>query len=309
VRVLVTGGAGFIGSHVVEQLLAAGHEVAVLDNLSSGKRENLPDGVRLLVTDVRDREATAKVLADFRPDAVSHQAAQASVSVSMREPALDAEVNVMGGIHLLDACVAAGVTRVIFASTGGAIYGEVPPGTMATERTVPAPESPYAIHKLTVEHLLSVYRRHRGLEVRVLRYANVFGPRQDPHGEAGVVAIFFDASREGRPLRINAMSSTGDPGCVRDYVYVGDVARMNLLALRGEIAEPVANVGTGIATTTLDLARAILAVTGRESLIEHGPLRAGDLRVSLLDPALPKKYLGRLVPLEEGLGHTGASLG
>jgi UDP-glucose 4-epimerase len=308
VRVLVSGGAGFIGSHVVEGLLADGHEVAVLDNLSSGKRENVPPGATLFVKDLRDRAGTAEVVREFRPEAVSHQAAQASVAVSVREPLFDAEVNVIGSINLLDACVDAGVRCVVFASTGGAIYGEVPPGSRATEATPPAPESPYAIHKLTVEHLLSVYRRHRGLEVRVLRYANVFGPRQDPHGEAGVVAIFFDASREGRPLRINAMSSTGDPGCVRDYVYVGDVARMNLLALRGEIAEPVANVGTGIATTTLDLARAILAVTGRESLIEHGPLRAGDLRVSLLDPALPKKYLGRLVPLEEGLGHTGASL-
>jgi UDP-glucose 4-epimerase len=308
VRVLVTDGAGFIGSHVVEQLLAAGHEVAVLDNLSSGKRENLPDGVRLLVTDVRDREATAKVLADFRPDAVSHQAAQASVSVSMREPALDAEVNVMGGIHLLDACVAAGVTRVIFASTGGAIYGEVPPGTMATERTVPAPESPYAIHKLTVEQLLGVYQKHRGLDTRILRYANVYGPRQDPHGEAGVVAIFLASALEGRPLRVNGMRETGDGGCVRDYVYVSDVARMNVLALIGAVTEPVANVGTGVPTSTVDLARDVRRVTARDVPLEDAPPRAGDIGVSLLDPTLPERYLEKLVGLDEGLAKTRASL-
>jgi UDP-glucose 4-epimerase len=309
VRVLVTGGAGFIGSHVVEQLLAAGHEVAALDDLSSGKRENLPDAVPLFVTDLRDRDATAKVLADFRPEAVSHQAAQASVSVSMRNPALDAEVNVLGGIHLFDACVAAGVRRVVFASTGGAIYGEVPPGAKATERTVPAPESPYAIHKLAVEQLLGVYRKQRGLETRILRYANVYGPRQDPNGEAGVVAIFLASALEGRPLRVNGMRETGDGGCVRDYVYVSDVARMNVLALTGVVTEPVANVGTGVPTTTADLARAVLSVTTCDVPLHPAAPRAGDLGVSLLDPTVPEKYLGNLVRIGEGLANTRASLG
>jgi UDP-glucose 4-epimerase len=309
VRVLVTGGAGFIGSHVVEQLLAAGHHVAALDNLSSGKRENLPEGVALFVQDLRDREGTARVLAEYRPEAVSHQAAQASVSVSVRDPALDADINVMGSIHLLDACVAAGVGRVVFASTGGAIYGEVPPGSKATERTVPAPESPYAIHKLAVEHLLAVYRKHRGLDTRILRYANVYGPRQDPHGEAGVVAIFLAAALEGRPLRVNAMRETGDGGCVRDYVFVSDVARMNVLALTGAVTEPVANVGTGIPTTTADLARAIASVTACDVPLHNAPPRPGDLGISLLDPTLPLKYLGKLVDIDEGLAATRASLG
>jgi UDP-glucose 4-epimerase len=309
VRVLVTGGAGFIGSHVVEQLLAAGHEVGALDDLSSGKRENLPDGASLFVTDLRDRDATAKVLADFRPDAVSHQAAQASVSISMRDPALDAGVNVLGGIHLFDACVAAGVTRVVFASTGGAIYGEVPLGAKATERTAPAPESPYAIHKLAVEQLLSVYRKHRGLDARILRYANVYGPRQDPHGEAGVVAIFLASALEGRPLRVNGMRETGDGGCIRDYVYVSDVARMNVLALTGAVTEAVANVGTGIPTTTADLARAVLGVTACDVPMHAVAPRAGDLGVSLLDPTVPEKYLGKLVHIDEGLANTRASLG
>jgi UDP-glucose 4-epimerase len=277
VRVLVTGGAGFIGSHVVEQLLAAGHEAAVLDDLSTGKRENVPDGVPFFVTDLRDPDATARVVSEFRPDAVSHQAAQASVSVSMREPALDAAVNVLGSIHLFEACVAAGVKRVVFASTGGAIYGEVPNGTRATERTQPAPASPYAIHKLAAEHHLGVYRRHRGLEACILRYANVYGPRQDPHGEAGVVAIFLAAALEGQPLRVFAMREPGDGGCIRDYVYVGDVARMNVLALTGAVTEAVVNVGTGIPTTTADLARAVLGVTACDVPVHPGPPRAGDL--------------------------------
>jgi len=307
-RVLVTGGAGFIGSHVVEGLLSAGHEVAVLDDLSRGKRENVPSGVALYVKDLRDRAGTLEVLRDFRPLVVSHQAAQVSVGASVREPLLDAEVNVIGSINLLDACTATGVERVVFASTGGAIYGEVPPGTRATEATPPAPASPYAIHKLAVEQLLSVYRRHRELDARVLRYANVYGPRQDPHGEAGVVAIFFDASRDGRPLRIFGQRVSGDAGGVRDYVYVSDVARMNVLALSGDIAEMVVNVGSGVPTTTQELARAILACTGRELPLESAPPRQGDLLVSLLDPSIAERYLGGMVPLARGLELTGASL-
>jgi UDP-glucose 4-epimerase len=308
VRILVTGGAGFIGSHVVADMLSAGHEVAVLDDLSSGKRENVPAGATLFVQDLRDRDGTLAVLQEFRPQAISHQAAQASVAVSVREPLLDAQVNVVGSIHLFDAAIATGVERLVFASTGGAIYGEVAPGTRANEATPPAPESPYAIHKLAVEQLLSVYRRHHALDVRVLRYANVYGPRQDPHGEAGVVAVFFSAARSGQPLRIHAQSTVGDAGCVRDYVYVGDVSRMNQLALSGELLEPVANVGTGVPTTTLDLARAVRKATGRDAPIEFVPPRRGDLLVSQLDPSLVERYLGSTVPLARGLELTHASL-
>ncbi len=205
-RVLVTGGAGFIGSHVVDGALAEGHDVAVLDDLSSGKRSSLPASVPLFQVDVRNRSAVREALASFKPGLVSHQAAQVSVAVSVREPLLDGEVNVIGGINVLDACVAAQVKRVVFASTGGAIYGEVPGTLRADEGLRPAPISPYAIHKLAFEQLLDVYRSQHGLDSVVLRYANVYGPRQDPHGEAGVVAIFFDSVIAGKTLRVNGMA-------------------------------------------------------------------------------------------------------
>jgi len=308
-RVLVTGGAGFIGSHIAERLLAAGEEVAVLDNLSTGRRENVPPGVRFYLTDLRERQATLRALDDFRPDAVCHQAAQASVVVSVRDPRLDADVNLMGGLNLLDACVATGAKRLVFASTGGAIAGEVPEGERAREDCIPKPISPYAIHKLALEQHLAFYQRHRGLEVRVLRYSNVYGPRQDPHGEAGVIAIFLDAVRAGRPLYVNGLRAAGDAGCLRDYVFVTDVARMNELSLRAEVAEPVANVCTGIGTTTRELALAVMRVVGREVPLEGRPPRAGDIGLSVLDPTLPERYVGELVGLEQGLGRTAESLG
>ena len=307
-RALITGGAGFIGSHIVEQLLEQGHEVAVLDNLSTGRRENVPRGVKLYEVDLRDREGTLRAVLDFRPDTVSHQAAQASVVVSVREPKLDAEVNLIGGLNLLDACTAQGarVERVVFASTGGAIYGEVPEGERAGEDTVPAPKSPYAIHKLAFEQLLAVYTTHRNLASTVLRYANVYGPRQDPHGEAGVVAIFFDSVLSGRPLRINARREAGDPGCVRDYVYVADVARANVMALSGAIPQRAMNVGTGSTTTTRELCEAIQKVAGRRVEVQAGPPRAGDLERSVLDPTSCRAALGELCSLGQGIALTHA---
>ncbi|MGC4093546.1 MAG: NAD-dependent epimerase/dehydratase family protein [Polyangiaceae bacterium] len=307
-RALVTGGAGFIGSHIVEALLAEGHEVAVLDDLSSGRRENVPNGVKFYELDLRDREATRKAVLEFRPDAVSHQAAQASVSVSVREPRLDAEINVLGGLSLLDACTQSGVSvqRVVFASTGGAIYGEVPEGTRATESTRPQPISPYAIHKLTFEQLLAVYQTHRGLASTVLRYANVYGPRQDPHGEAGVVAIFFASVLAGKGLRINGRTRAGDDGCVRDYVYVSDVARLNALAIGGRVTDRFVNAGTGKTVTTRELATTIMSITGRSVALEPSAPRAGDLERSVLDPTLTLRYLERLVDLSEGMAKTHA---
>jgi UDP-glucose 4-epimerase len=303
-RILVTGGAGFIGSHVVAGAQAQGHTVFVLDDLSAGKRKNVPEGVPLFEVDLRDRERVRQVVLEVKPEVVSHQAAQASVAVSVRTPHLDADINVMGGLNLLDACVAAGVKKVVFASTGGAIYGEVPDGQRANEDTRPAPISPYAISKLAFEQLLAVYRTHHGLDSTVLRYANVYGPRQDPHGEAGVIAIFFDTVQKGSPLRINARKAEGDAGCVRDYVYVSDVARANLAALAGQLPERVTNVGTGVAVTTLELATLIARASGRDSKTSFGPLRAGDIERSVLDPSRFESALGATVPLADGLRHT-----
>jgi UDP-glucose 4-epimerase len=291
---------------VVERLLADGKEVAVLDDLSTGRRENVPSSVRLYEVDLRDRAATQRAIEDFRPTAVSHQAAQASVAISVRDPRRDAEINVIGGLNLLDACTESKqpVERVVFASTGGAIYGEVPEGHCADESTRPSPVSPYAIHKLAFEHLLAVYEKHRGLRSTILRYANVYGPRQDPHGEAGVVAIFFAAALAGKPIRINARKTAGDAGCVRDYVFVSDVARANVLALSGAIQDPVLNVGTGTSTTTRELSETILRWVGRRPAIETGDPRPGDLERSVLDPTRTRHYLGDWVDLETGLRKT-----
>ncbi|MES1176519.1 MAG: NAD-dependent epimerase/dehydratase family protein [Myxococcales bacterium] len=303
-RVLVSGGAGFIGSHVVEGALAAGHSVAVLDNLSSGKRSNVPASVPLFEVDLRNRAAVLGVLSEFKPELVSHQAAQISVSVSVREPYLDGEVNVLGGINLLDACVATKVKRLVFASTGGAICGEVPEGQLADEAWRPAPISPYAIHKLAFEQLLDVYRTHHGLDSVVLRYANIYGPRQDPHGEAGVVAIFFDTVLAGGTLRVNGMKREGDPGCVRDYAYVGDAARANLAALAGTLPARVMNVCTGQNVSTLELATQISKVAGVEPRTVFTPPRAGDIGRSVLDPTGFSRAIGEPVLISEGLRHT-----
>jgi UDP-glucose 4-epimerase len=303
-RVLVTGGAGFIGSHVVEGALLAGHSVAVLDNLSSGKRSNVPAAVPLFEVDLRNRAAVLAALSEFKPDLVSHQGAQISVAVSVREPYLDGEVNILGGINLLDACVATKVKRLVFASTGGAICGEVPEGERADEAWRPAPISPYAIHKLAFEQLLDVYRTHHGLDSVVLRYANIYGPRQDPHGEAGVVAIFFDTVLSGGTLRVNGMRLEGDSGCVRDYAYVGDAARANLAALTGSLPERVMNVCTGQNVSTLELATEISRVAGATPRTVFTPPRAGDIGRSVLDPARFKLAIGEPVRLADGLRHT-----
>jgi len=305
-RVLVTGGAGFIGSHVATGALAAGFEVAVLDNFSTGKRANLPPGVRIFEADLRDREATRRALAEFQPERVSHQAAQASVAVSVRDPRFDAEVNIIGGLNLLDACTATDsrVRHFVFASTGGAIYGEVPEGEQAAESFRLEPKSPYGISKLTFERLLAVYREQRGISSSVLRYSNVYGPRQDPDGEAGVIAVFFGAALAGEPLTVFAQRTPGDGGCVRDYVFVSDVARANLQALSGALPHPVLNVGSGRATSTLALAQRIVALSESSSRIEQGAPRAGDLERSLLDVARFEQALGAPTPLDAGLSAT-----
>lgn len=299
-RVLITGGAGFIGSHIADAIIQRGAECLILDDLSSGRRENVPAGATFVQGDICDELVLARVFADFRPDVVCHQAAQASVSVSVREPVRDADVNVVGTLRLLDMCVRSGVKRFVFASTGGAIYGEVPEGTRAKIATPPAPLSPYACSKLAVEHYLRCFEHLHGIQSIVLRYANVYGPRQDPHGEAGVVAIFTERILSGKPVRIYARKMEGDDGCVRDYTHVSDVVRANLTAIFGEEPARCTNVCTGVATTTLALALAIEKASGMRAEIGFGPMRIGDVERSVLEP-LPS---ATPVSLADGLTET-----
>ena len=281
-RVLITGGAGFIGSHIAEALLREGLEVAVLDNLSTGKRENVPPGVPFYQVNLRDGEGVERVFREFRPTHVSHQAAQASVKVSVEDPLLDFAVNLVGGMNLLEACRRHGVEKLVFASTGGAIYGEVPEGEAAEETWPPRPKSPYAASKAAFEHYLSAYGQNYGLKWVSLRYGNVYGPRQDPHGEAGVVAIFAERVLKGEPVTFYARRTPGDEGCVRDYVYVGDVAEAHTLALKG--LEGVYNVGTGEGHTTLEVLKAVAEAALKTPEVRHAPPRPGDLERSVLSP-------------------------
>lgn len=300
-KIVVTGGAGFIGSHLADALIASGHEVLVIDDLSTGRRVNVPAGAAFVELDIRRGEQLRSVLADFKPDVVSHQAAQTSVAVSAREPVRDVEINVVGTIHLLEACAAIGLKRFVFASTGGAIYGEIPDAMSADIDWPPQPQSPYACSKFAVEQYLRGYQIERGLHSTVLRYANVYGPRQDPHGEAGVVAIFSQRLLRGERIQINARRETGDDGCVRDYVYAGDVVRANLLACEGKLGDSVTNVCTGVPSTTLDVARAIEREVARPAEISFGPRRVGDVGRSLLVPAAA---LGATTPLTVGIRQT-----
>ncbi len=297
-RVLLTGGAGFIGSHVADRLLERGHEVAVVDDLSSGKRENVPDGAVFYEADVRS--GCAEVFEEFAPEALCHQAAQMDVRRSVREPDFDADVNVLGTIRLLQACVEHGVGKVVFASTGGAVYGEQ--GAFpATEDHPQYPISPYGVSKLAGERYLNYYHVQYDLPHVALRYANVYGPRQDPHGEAGVVAIFCGNLAAGRPSRING---TGEQ--TRDYVYVGDVARANVLALENEVPSGAYNVGTGVETSVNRLYELLSGISGKDLPPEHGPAKPGEQLRSSVDPSLAGRAMGwhPEVDLASGLRET-----
>ncbi|MDG1893957.1 MAG: NAD-dependent epimerase/dehydratase family protein [Fuerstiella sp.] len=303
-RLLITGGAGFIGSHIADKAIAKGWDVAVLDSLVSGRRENVPAAAEFFECDIRDKSALERTFSSFKPTAVSHQAAQASVAVSVREPQMDAEVNIVGSLNILSACVAHNVGALVFASTGGAIYGEVPPGIRAGVDFAPVPISPYACSKFSVEKYLECFRIEHGLNYTVLRYANVYGPRQDPHGEAGVVAIFCNRILAGESILINAKCDVGDAGCIRDYVFIEDVAGTNIAALEGSIPDPILNVGTGQETTTQQLAEILQRETGKTVEMKPHDKRAGDIERSLLDGDRLIELRGPLVSIDEGLHQT-----
>ncbi len=300
-RVLVTGGAGFIGSHVAEGLLAGGHEVAVLDNLSTGRREHVPSAALFYHYDLKGPE-TRYLVRDWRPQVICHHAAQMSVQVSVADPVLDAQENILGSLNLLEAAAQAGVARVIFASTGGAMYGDAAP-LPAQETYTPQPECPYGIAKLAVEHYLNFYQRQYGLLPISLRYANVFGPRQNGLGEAGVVAIFIEKFLAGEQPVIN-----GDGLQTRDFVYVGDVVAANLLAL--DHPRPgVFNIGTGRETDILTLYLTLQEIIGSPLSPVHGPPKPGEQRRSVLDCRRARDLLAwqPQVSLTEGLARTVAA--
>lgn len=304
-KVLVSGGAGFIGSHLVRAYQAAGDAVTALDDLSSGRRENLPPGVSLVQADVRSPEARS-LAASGGFTILNHHAAQMDVRRSVEDPVFDAQVNVLGLINLLEGARAGGVRRVVFASSGGTVYGD---GAKAPtpETAAKLPASPYGTAKLTSEYYLATFAQLFGLEAVALRYSNVYGPRQNPHGEAGVVAIFGRRMLGGEPITIY-----GDGEQTRDLVYVEDVAAANVLAAERPLSPLTSldarayNVGTGVETTVNRLAELIAVATGRACEIRRAPARAGEILRSALDVEKAARELGwrPQVPLPEGLART-----
>jgi UDP-glucose 4-epimerase len=297
VKILVTGGAGFIGSHVVDAYVAAGHEVAVLDNLSTGREENVNPAARFHRADVRDLATVQGLFASFRPDVVNHHAAQAEVPKSVADPGYDAQINVVGGVNVLKASVDNSVRKVIFSSTGGALYGE--PDVVPTDEDHPVrPLSPYGTSKLAFEQYLGTFDRTFGLRFTSLRYANIYGARQDFFAEEGrVVAIFASRMIEGKPVTID-----GDGTQSRDMLHVGDVAVANLAALdRGDGG--TFHVSTGIPVTINDLFRKIALITEYRLEPRFGPPRQGDVYRIALDNTRAKEQLGwePRIQLEEGL--------
>jgi UDP-glucose 4-epimerase len=299
-RAIVTGGAGFIGSTLVDALIARGTEVHVVDNLATGTRENLSPGAELHELDIRD-EALEQLAARLRPEVVFHVAAQADVGTSVERPAFDAEVNVVGTVHVLEAARAAGA-RVVFTSTGGAIYGECE--RPAREGDEPRPLSPYAASKLSGEEYLATWNRLHGSSHVACRLANVYGPRQLPRLEGGVVAIFLDRLRDGGEVEI-----FGDGNQTRDFVFAGDVVEA-LLAAASASRGGVYNVGTGVETSVVDLYRLCVQTAGVDQQPRFSPERPGDLRHSVLDASLAERELGwrAVTTLADGLARTWASV-
>jgi UDP-glucose 4-epimerase len=285
VRIVITGGAGFIGSHVADAYCAAGHDVLVIDSLwehGGGRRANLPENVSLVHMDIRD-EAIGRVFADFAPEVVSHHAAQHSVAISTRDPVYDAQINVIGLLNVLEFAQKSGVRKVIFASSG-ATFG-TPDKLPITDDTPQHPTSPYGITKMVAEDYLRFYKASRDLDFTALRYGNVYGPRQDPNGEAGVISIFIGRFLAREPVRID-----WDGEQTRDYVFVQDVARVNLAALdRGSGGCYV--IGTGVRTSVNQIYHQLVELTGFQAPVERGPQRPGDARDAQFDATRARRDL------------------
>jgi UDP-glucose 4-epimerase len=300
-RVLVTGGAGFIGSHIVDQCVAAGHEVAIVDNLweeGGGKTQNLNAQATFYRADVTDEATLSRIFDEVRPEIVSHQAAQHSVAISTKNPRLDARVNVLGLLNVLTNCTRTGTRKIVFASSG-ATYG-TPTYLPINENTPQRPESPYGITKMVTEHYLRYWQEANGLTYTALRYGNVFGPRQDPNGEAGVIAIFAK-----RFLKHDAVRIDWDGEQQKDYVYVEDVARANLLAIdHGD--NDIFCIGTGRGASVNELYRALEKITGYTPEIIHAPKRPGDIYLAYFDCSKAARVLGWQpgATLEEGIAKT-----
>ncbi|NOY09306.1 MAG: NAD-dependent epimerase/dehydratase family protein [Spirochaetes bacterium] len=301
-KVLLTGGAGFIGSHLAEAYIKAGYDVVIVDNLAAGKLENVPDRAKLYILDIGAPELE-KIFEIEKPDIVNHHAAQISVTVSARDPVKDAQTNALGLLNVLNNTIKYKVKKVIFISSGGAMYGDAD--------VVPTPEeyetrplSPYGIHKLLGEHYLRFFNNQYGLHYTVLRYSNVYGPRQDPFGEAGVVAIFTNNLLNNRTSKIYAYPEEPE-GMIRDYVYVKDVVKANLLATENE-KDITVNIGTENAVKTNQLYRMLCTITGNNIEPEFAEARPGDLKVSCLSNKKANKLLGwkPVYTLKEGLSET-----
>ena len=297
-KILVTGGAGFIGSHTTDALVAAGHSVAVLDNLSAGKREQVNPAARFYQIDLREADRVREAVAQERPEAIFHLAAQMDVRRSVADPVYDAQVNLVGMLNLMEAARVNGLRRVVFSSTGGAIYGEQE-AYPCDEDHPTRPLSPYGVAKLATERYLFFYKVQYGIDYLAMRYANVYGPRQDPHGEAGVVAIFCGRMLEGKPVTI---FGTGEQ--TRDYVFVADVVQANLAALDAAVTGAV-NIGTGLETSVNRLFEA-LAGSSYEIKPVYAPARPGEQQRSVISPARAARELNwhPKVALDDGLART-----
>ncbi len=298
-RILVTGGAGFIGSNVADGFIAGGHEVAVLDNLSTGLRENIPEAARFYDADIRDADGLRRVFDDFHPAAIVHHAAQMDVRRSLIDPVFDGDTNILGSLKLILESVRCKVKRFVYVSTGGAVYGE--PAELPVPETHPInPECAYGISKHTVEHYLELYRILSGLPYVILRYPNVYGPRQNPHGEAGVNAIFIGLMLEGKTPTI-----FGDGEAVRDYVYVADVVDANLRALtRGD--NQIMNIGSGVGTSVNQIYDKLCEIFDFHEPAIHAPARLGEIQKVYLDARKAERLIGwkPKVSFDEGLRRT-----